>query len=682
MYLINKTDGTQVAQITDGTSDTSTSLTLVGRNYVGYGELLQEDLVKMLENFAYNASPRNPLIGQLWFDTAKNHLSVYTNDQTFNTIACSSTGITAPTDPILGNFWYDTSVNLLRIWNGAAWALIGPKLGSNVVTITDTLTNERDVVIFELNGNVAAIINDGAEFTPASNFYGYSTIKPGLNLTPALTPDTVTLHGISENSALFNGLTLDTFVRNVGDTELAGNLALRSDHGLWLGNDLTIRITNDPDTNTATIKNFGDNGNFVLSGTYLNNPVNLLTANVITGLITVNGPPVDPGDISTKDYVDNNIISNVAAVNNTIGQTVAEINATRTDVVNLTAVKAPIANPNFTGAPRATTPLTTDASTRIATTLFVRNYINSRLANLAGVTLVTTTSNVKSVAGRVGDITLSVEDVAGVAPVANPTFTGNVFAPNVVSTTNSSIVATTAFVQQQKINTALSGAPTAPTQPVGTNNGTLATTAFVTQAVSKVTVTQTGYTKMQVFSSSTSWIVPLGVTKAKVTVVGGGGNGGGASSDIIGDYLQEVAAGGGGGGGTAIKIINGLTPGQTIPVVVGGPGVTSSFGSYCYATGGKSAVSASFNPGPSITFGAEGGVGIGGDINIPGGYGQDPEFAGNYILYRQAGNLGGGTFLAPYYSTGYGAGGAGKIAVSLETFTGGPGQTGVVIVEY
>ena len=56
MYLINKTDGNLVAQIADGTSNISTSLTLVGRNFVGYGELLQEDLVKILENFAYNQS--------------------------------------------------------------------------------------------------------------------------------------------------------------------------------------------------------------------------------------------------------------------------------------------------------------------------------------------------------------------------------------------------------------------------------------------------------------------------------------------------------------------------------------------------------------------------------------------------------------------------------------------------
>lgn len=682
MYLINKTDGTQVAQITDGTSNTSTSLTLVGRNYVGYGELLQEDLVKMLENFAFSVSPRSPLIGQLWFDTSKNHLSVYTNNEEFSILAHSYAGTVEPSNPNIGNYWFDTDTQLLKVYNGTTWVLIGPKFGANVVTVTDTLTNNRDIIVFEVNGNVAAIINDNAEFTPAADFHGYSTIKAGLNLSPRLPANTVNLNGIAADTSKFNGLSIESFTRNITNNEIAGNLALRSDSGLWLGSSLNFRITNEPSNNTVTIKNFGTSGQIIVAGTYLNNPITLLTADPKSGRVTVAGPPVEPNHISTKDYVDISLASTVVNVNNTIGLTVSEINATRTDVVNLTAVKAPIANPTLTGAPRATTPLVSDIGTRIATTSFVKSYVDSRITNLSGVTVTALSTPVSTVAGRTGDISLVVADVAGAAPVANPVFTGNVLAPNVASTTNSSVVATTAFVQQQKINIDLLGAPTATTQPAGTNNRTLATTAFVTQAVNQVSLVQTGYTRMLVFSASTSWIVPIGITKAKVTVVGGGGNGGGASTVEDGNYTAEVAAGGGGGGGTSIKIITGLTPGQIVPITVGNASETSSFGSYCYATGGASAVTASYTPGPSITNGAVGGVGIGGDINIPGGSGQDPEFAGNYILYRQAGNLGGGSFLAPYYSTGYGSGGAGRIVTSPDNIAGGTGQSGVVIVEY
>ena len=49
-YEINKTDGTALVTLTDGTIDTSTSLTLFGKSYSGFGELLNENLIKLLEN--------------------------------------------------------------------------------------------------------------------------------------------------------------------------------------------------------------------------------------------------------------------------------------------------------------------------------------------------------------------------------------------------------------------------------------------------------------------------------------------------------------------------------------------------------------------------------------------------------------------------------------------------------
>ena len=76
-YTINKTDGTVLATITDGTIDTSTSLTLFGKSYSGFGEGLNEDLVKLLENSASTSQPTAPMKGELWFDTNTNQLKVY-----------------------------------------------------------------------------------------------------------------------------------------------------------------------------------------------------------------------------------------------------------------------------------------------------------------------------------------------------------------------------------------------------------------------------------------------------------------------------------------------------------------------------------------------------------------------------------------------------------------------------
>ena len=62
---------------------------------------------------------------------------------------------------------------------------------------------------------------------------------------------------------------------------------------------------------------------------------------------------------------------------------------------------------------------------------------------------------------------------------ASPGLTGTPTAPTAAAATNNTQIATTAFVQAQKVSPALTGTPTAPTAAVGTNNTQIATTAFV-----------------------------------------------------------------------------------------------------------------------------------------------------------------------------------------------------------
>ena len=68
-YRINRTDGELLVDLTDGIIDnTTTNLTLIGKNYQGFGELVNENFVKLLENFASTTQPTNPMTGQLWYD--------------------------------------------------------------------------------------------------------------------------------------------------------------------------------------------------------------------------------------------------------------------------------------------------------------------------------------------------------------------------------------------------------------------------------------------------------------------------------------------------------------------------------------------------------------------------------------------------------------------------------------
>ena len=79
-YIINLTNGTQLASVEDGTIDQSTTLKLVGKNYAGYGALIAENFVHQLENYANSSPPNNPLRGQLFYDTTEGTLKVFTGE--------------------------------------------------------------------------------------------------------------------------------------------------------------------------------------------------------------------------------------------------------------------------------------------------------------------------------------------------------------------------------------------------------------------------------------------------------------------------------------------------------------------------------------------------------------------------------------------------------------------------
>ncbi|WP_421550658.1 hypothetical protein [Kluyvera intermedia] len=182
------------------------------------------------------------------------------------------------------------------------------------------------------------------------------------------------------------------------------------------------------------------------------------------------------------------------------------------------------------------------------------------------------------------------------------------------------------------------------------------------------------------------WTVPdvlKNGRKAKVTVIGGGGSGG-----------RAAGGGGGGGGGFCTKVLD-LTGISTVPVTVGAGGIapaagtsmqggtnggTSSFGTYCSATGGT---------GGGTPSAAYGGKGVGGDLNLglgPGSAGAS--YGTNYYNSGSGGGAGGagtssGTQADGNSATSYGGGGAGAAAGSpAVSCMAGDGYQGIVIVEW
>lgn len=98
-YVIRKTDGSIQLILQDGVVDQSTGLALVGRSYTGYGELIAENFIRLLENFSSNTAPTNPLVGQIWYNKTNNEFQYYANNQWQTMVKIGDPGPEGPQGP-------------------------------------------------------------------------------------------------------------------------------------------------------------------------------------------------------------------------------------------------------------------------------------------------------------------------------------------------------------------------------------------------------------------------------------------------------------------------------------------------------------------------------------------------------------------------------------------------------
>jgi hypothetical protein len=141
-YTIIKTNGTTLVSLADGSVDTTAcSLTLIGRNVSTYGERVNDNFVRLLENAANGTAPTNPLSGQLWFNTSQNQLNCY-NGTAWNSLATYNKNSSAPSGLSDGDLWYDTTAQKLKVRISSADQVIGP-LGN--LTISGDVTGTAAV---------------------------------------------------------------------------------------------------------------------------------------------------------------------------------------------------------------------------------------------------------------------------------------------------------------------------------------------------------------------------------------------------------------------------------------------------------------------------------------------------------------------------------------------------------
>jgi hypothetical protein len=299
-YQINKTDGTIIATVADGQVDTlSTDITLIGKNYSGFGEALNENFIKLLENFSGTTSPVNPIKGQIWFDGTENKLKVYSGTA-FVPVSSATISATQPSTLGVGDLWFNDTQKQLYFFDGENTILLGPDYseaqglsGLQVFSILDSLNQTRVITSLYNNGVLLGIFSKDA-FTPKNAIAGYSgDINPGFNQG--------TLSGMkfdvtATNSEKLGSIDATTYARRDTSNSFAGQ----------------VRIN----TNLGVVFGAGDQGNLYVDGNgnvFLTNSASdkTLVLNVRKGLLQENAVVVDATSRTVKiyePYTDSNVI--------------------------------------------------------------------------------------------------------------------------------------------------------------------------------------------------------------------------------------------------------------------------------------------------------------------------------------------------------------------------------------
>jgi len=316
-YTINLTDGNVFATIADGTVNTSSSMTLVGKNYAGYGEFLDENFIHLLENAANTTAPAAPLTGQLWWDKTNTLLKVY-NGTIWKTISAATSSATQPTGNVTGDLWYDSTNQQLKVYTGSSFIVVGPAFtssegtaGAVPGTVNDSGGSPHYIVSLYVNNDQVAIVSKDASFTPASpTSTNFPTIYPGITVTKSGS-------GVHAGNVVNTGnLTLGAGgATTVTVTSTGGNVAgyVSASGNVTGGNLLSGGL--------ASITGNITGGNLISAGAFTAVTTANVTGNINGGNLRTIGLVTATGNITGGNVISDALVSaiTVAATGNVTG---------------------------------------------------------------------------------------------------------------------------------------------------------------------------------------------------------------------------------------------------------------------------------------------------------------------------------------------------------------------------
>jgi len=250
-YTVNKTNSSSSPNqyiVQDGVVNTQTDLSFIGKGYAGYGELIAENFLHLLENFANGSAPSKPIQGQLWYDSSVDRLKVYTGNLFVPAGGNVPYVSTQPSGIQQGDLWIDSDVGQLYYYDGSQSVLVGPPSSTGTLNgfvfeaVTDSTTASQNVTKWYSDGTLIAIISD-TEFTPQTSITGFATIKKGITFTTS--PSGIKLHGTATDADALGGVAAANFLRSDANDTTTGTLGIVTDSGMTVGADNDLSITVD-----------------------------------------------------------------------------------------------------------------------------------------------------------------------------------------------------------------------------------------------------------------------------------------------------------------------------------------------------------------------------------------------------------------------------------------------------
>ena len=251
-YTVNKSNSTASPNqytVQDSILNTQTDLNFVGKGYAGYGEVIAENFLHLLENFSNTTSPGKPIKGQLWYDEATSKIKVYTG-ASFQPVGGATYSSVAPAGLNAGDLFIDSDTQQLYFNNGTTNVLVGPPASSGTLngfffsTISDSTDVDRNISRIYNNDVQVAILSD-VTFTPKVAISGFASINKGITLSTAIAGNKFT--GTATNSDQLDNQPAGSYLRidGSGTSSTTRSLGITNDVGLTIGADSDFRILLD-----------------------------------------------------------------------------------------------------------------------------------------------------------------------------------------------------------------------------------------------------------------------------------------------------------------------------------------------------------------------------------------------------------------------------------------------------